>query len=138
MMPMAARSACNSARWSRSQRCRSGHAGAARRRAGRAEQKCLRRRCRPLRDRSTGRPELGNLSNKLGPLLLGLSPLLADESNGTDKRILVGPINDLSQATELCARLERVSIACMPMPFTGTHSVYSSYRQAYFPTRNCG
>ena len=61
-----------------------------------------------------------NLSNKLGPLLLGLSPLLADESNGSDKRILVGPINDLSQATELCARLERVSIACMPMPFTGT------------------
>lgn len=60
-----------------------------------------------------------DLSNKLGPLLLGLSPLLADEANGDGKRILVGPITELSQATELCARLERVSVSCMPLPFTG-------------------
>jgi hypothetical protein len=59
-----------------------------------------------------------DLANKLGPLLLGLSPLLADEANG-NTRILVGPITELSQATALCARLERVSVSCMPMPFTG-------------------
>ena len=61
-----------------------------------------------------------DLSMKLGPLLFGLSPLLVDEANSEDKRIIVGPISQLSEATALCTRLERISIACMPMPFTGT------------------
>lgn len=61
-----------------------------------------------------------DLSVKLGPLLFGLSPLLVDEANGEEKRIVVGPITQLSEATSLCQRLERVSISCMPMPFTGT------------------
>jgi hypothetical protein len=57
---------------------------------------------------------------KLGPLLFGLSPRLADEADSANKRIIVGPLNQLSEATALCGRLERVSISCMPMPFTGT------------------
>lgn len=61
-----------------------------------------------------------DLSMKLGPLLFGLAPLLVDEANTDDKRIVVGPITQLSEATALCARLERISISCMPMPFTGT------------------
>lgn len=64
-------------------------------------------------------PAWSDLSSKLGPMLLGLSPLLADEAGGDSKRILVGPIAELSQASALCARLERLSIPCMPMPFTG-------------------
>jgi len=63
-------------------------------------------------------------SMKLGPLLFGLSPLLADEANSEDKRIVVGPIAELSEATALCTRLERVSIPCLPMPFTGTPLAY--------------
>lgn len=65
-----------------------------------------------------------DLSMKLGPLLFGLAPLLTDEANTDDKRIVVGPINQLSEATALCARLERISISCLPMPFTGTPLSY--------------
>jgi hypothetical protein len=61
-----------------------------------------------------------NLTMKLGPLLFGLAPLLVDEANSDNQRIVVGPINQLSEATALCARLERLSVSCLPMPFTGT------------------
>jgi hypothetical protein len=60
------------------------------------------------------------LSMKLGPLMLGLEPVLADEADSVEKRILVGPFNQLTEATALCQRLEQVSIACMPMPYEGT------------------
>lgn len=62
----------------------------------------------------------GDLTLKLGPLLFGLAPLLADEANGNNKRIVVGPIAEMSEARALCERFERVSIACMPMPYDGT------------------
>lgn len=61
-----------------------------------------------------------DLTLKLGPLLFGLAPLLVDEANSDDKRIVVGPIADLEEARDLCQRFERVSIACIPMPYTGT------------------
>ncbi|MBJ3784221.1 SPOR domain-containing protein [Devosia sediminis] len=61
-----------------------------------------------------------DLTLKLGPLLFGLAPLVVDEANGDDKRIVVGPIADLSEARALCQRFERVSIACIPMPYSGT------------------
>ena len=61
-----------------------------------------------------------DLTLKLGPLLFGLSPLVADEANGDDKRIVVGPIAELAEARALCQRFERVSIACIPMPYSGT------------------
>ena len=61
---------------------------------------------------------------KLGPLLFGLSPLLVDEANSDNKRIVVGPITELSEATALCSRLERISISCLPMPFVGTPLSY--------------
>ena len=61
-----------------------------------------------------------DLSMKLGPLLFGLGPLLAESSGAAEQRIVVGPIAQLSEATALCARLERVSISCLPMPFSGT------------------
>lgn len=70
-------------------------------------------------------PETWNdLSMKLGPLLFGLSPLLVDQADSDKKRIVVGPITELSEATALCSRLERVSISCLPMPFTGTPLSY--------------
>lgn len=60
-----------------------------------------------------------DLSNKLGPLLIGLSPLLVDQQDSDKKRIIVGPISRMTEATALCKRLERISIACMPMPYGG-------------------
>src|SRR5690606_13395684 len=61
-----------------------------------------------------------DLTVKLGPLLFGLAPLLTEEANGDGKRIVVGPITELSEARSLCERFERVSIACVPMPYDGT------------------
>jgi hypothetical protein len=65
-----------------------------------------------------------DLSMKLGPLLFGLSPMLVDETGSDKKRIIVGPLLQLSEASALCARLERMSVSCMPRPFTGTPLVY--------------
>ena len=61
-----------------------------------------------------------DFSIKLGPLLLGLQPLMADEPTGDSKRIVVGPIAEMADARALCTRLEQISIACVPRPFTGT------------------
>jgi hypothetical protein len=61
-----------------------------------------------------------DLNMKLGPLLFGLSPLLLEMAEGTGQRIVVGPIPLLSEASALCARLERVSVACLPMAYAGT------------------
>lgn len=60
-----------------------------------------------------------DLSMKLGPLLLGLSPMLSATDEETS-RIVAGPIAQLAEATALCQRLERVSIPCLPMPYAGT------------------
>lgn len=60
-----------------------------------------------------------DISTKVGPLLLGLAPRLADQLNSNDKRIVVGPVSDISEARALCTRLESVAISCEPMPFTG-------------------
>ena len=60
-----------------------------------------------------------DLSVKLGPLLFGLGPLLADQPETVEKRIVIGPLAERSEATALCQRLERVGISCLPVPFTG-------------------
>lgn len=65
-----------------------------------------------------------DLNMKLGPLLFGMAPVLAEESESNDRRIIVGPLNQLDEATALCTRLERVSVACMPVPYAGTPLVY--------------
>jgi hypothetical protein len=61
-----------------------------------------------------------DLSLKLGPLLLGLEPLLADGTVGREKYIIAGPFERMADATLICGRLERVSIPCQPMPYRGT------------------
>lgn len=61
-----------------------------------------------------------DLSVKLGPLLLGLEPLLAEAAVGDDKYIIAGPFEQMADATVICGRLERVSIPCLPMPYKGT------------------
>lgn len=61
-----------------------------------------------------------DLQVRLGSLLLGLEPRSAETGNGQTVRLLAGPLDELADATQLCERLEQVSIACQPMPFTGT------------------
>lgn len=61
-----------------------------------------------------------DLTIKLGPLLFGLEPRLTDATGSDDKRIVVGPITLLSEASALCERFERVSISCTPAPYDGT------------------
>lgn len=61
-----------------------------------------------------------DLNLKLGPLLLGLVPLVADDASGQFRRIIVGPFEELSVARALCERFERVSIACAPSAYSGT------------------
>ena len=61
-----------------------------------------------------------DLSLKLGPLLLGLAPLLRDEGAvGGVKQLVVGPVIDMSQAQALCKNVDRVGIACVPVPYAG-------------------
>ncbi|MDB5561224.1 MAG: hypothetical protein JWN11_642 [Hyphomicrobiales bacterium] len=57
---------------------------------------------------------------KIGPLLLGLGPMLAENSAKTAKHLVVGPITDIAQAKALCDRIGKVGIACAPVPFVGT------------------
>jgi hypothetical protein len=56
---------------------------------------------------------------KMGALLMGLGPLVADEGDAQSKRLIVGPMPDMAQATDLCRRMEKVAIACEPVPFMG-------------------
>ena len=59
------------------------------------------------------------LETKVGPLLLGLKPLLAAGASEAEGRIIAGPIAEMEQANALCGRLQQVSIACAPVPYTG-------------------
>ena len=63
--------------------------------------------------------EWDDLSIKLGPLLFGLGPLLADEANSDNKRIVVGPIKQIMEVTALCGLLETDTKAFKPMPLNG-------------------
>jgi hypothetical protein len=60
-----------------------------------------------------------DLSRTLGPTILGLTPLVADEAGGASQRIVLGPAADLAEATAVCGRLERASVPCEPMPYAG-------------------
>jgi len=61
-----------------------------------------------------------DVSLKMGALLVGLGPLLADDANSANKRLVVGPLPDMAQAADMCRRMEKVAISCAPVPFTGT------------------
>ncbi|WP_127752648.1 hypothetical protein [Devosia sp. 1566] len=60
------------------------------------------------------------LQDKVGPLLLGLVPLLGQQAGSEQERIIAGPMGEEGEAAALCARLQQVSIACSPAPYRGT------------------
>lgn len=60
------------------------------------------------------------INAKVGTLMIGLTPVLADEASGTGKYLVAGPLPGFAQARDLCARLAPVGIPCRPVPFVGT------------------
>lgn len=66
-----------------------------------------------------GEVQWQSLMAKVGTLLIGLQPVLA-EAKGSDGVMLVaGPLDTKSQAAELCGRLDKVGIPCEPAAFKG-------------------
>jgi len=60
-----------------------------------------------------------DITNKVGPLLLGLGPLLSGNAGAEQQRLVAGPITDQAHAEELCQRMERVGISCLTVPYVG-------------------
>ena len=61
------------------------------------------------------------LAARVGLLLVGTSPLLADDPAGSPGKVLVaGPLPDIAAATKLCRSIDGAGIACMPMPYVGS------------------
>lgn len=54
----------------------------------------------------------------VGPLLIGLSPVLGRNDQGL-RQIVAGPIIDRASALELCGRLDAVGIPCEPVAYSG-------------------
>jgi len=67
----------------------------------------------------TAEAQWQELLAEVGTMLVGLSPLLADQ-DGTDGKIIVaGPMVDRASAIELCARLDRAGVPCEPTSYAG-------------------
>jgi hypothetical protein len=61
------------------------------------------------------------LAAKIGVMLVGTSPLLADDPAGSAGKVLVaGPIASIAVATKLCANINEAGLTCTPMPYVGT------------------
>lgn len=66
-----------------------------------------------------GEVQWQGLMAKVGTLLIGLWPVLADAEVGEGKVVIAGPLETQTQAAELCGRLDLVGIPCKPVPFKG-------------------
>ena len=67
----------------------------------------------------TAEAQWQELLAQVGTMLVGLSPVLADQ-DGTDGKIIVaGPMLDRASAIELCARLDRAGVPCEPATYAG-------------------
>jgi hypothetical protein len=60
-----------------------------------------------------------SMSDKVGTLLIGLGPLVANVEGGAGKRLVAGPIATEADARQLCGRMARIGIACASVPFIG-------------------
>jgi hypothetical protein len=67
----------------------------------------------------TAEAQWQELLAQVGTMLVGLSPVLADQ-DGTDGKVIVaGPMVDRASAIELCARLDRAGVPCEPTTYAG-------------------
>jgi len=60
-----------------------------------------------------------DITTRAGPLLLGLGPLLSGNAGVEQQRLVAGPIGDYEQAEQLCVRMIRIGISCLPVPYAG-------------------
>ena len=74
----------------------------------------------PPIDAEEGETTWRSMNNKVGTLLLGMGPLLANVEGSAGKRLVVGPITSEADARQLCGHMAKVGIACASVPFIGT------------------
>jgi len=67
----------------------------------------------------TAEAQWQELLAEVGTMLVGLSPVLADQDGSDGKLIVAGPMVDRASAIELCARLDRVGVPCEPTTYAG-------------------
>lgn len=60
-----------------------------------------------------------NLTARVGTLLIGMAPLLATVDGTTGQQIVAGPLSSRSEAEQMCARMDRVGIPCVPASYVG-------------------
>lgn len=53
----------------------------------------------------------------VGTLLIGLAPALSEPPGTEGARIVVGPIEDYDEAEELCLRISRSGVPCLPIEY---------------------
>jgi hypothetical protein len=73
----------------------------------------------PPIDAEEGETSWRSMNDKVGALLLGLGPLLANVEGTGGKRLVVGPLASEAEARQLCGRMAKVGIACASVPFIG-------------------
>lgn len=60
-----------------------------------------------------------DLEVRLGSLVIDMSPLVTDGTGANQQRLILGPIAEMSEARDLCQRLEQMEIVCSPTSFAG-------------------
>ena len=73
----------------------------------------------PPLDADEGETAWRSMNDRVGALLLGLGPLLANVEGGAGKRLVIGPIASEADARQLCGRMAKIGIACASVPFIG-------------------
>lgn len=73
----------------------------------------------PPIDADEGDATWRSLNDKVGALMLGMGPLLANVEGGAGRRLVVGPLASEAEARQLCGRMAKVGIACASVPFIG-------------------
>lgn len=56
---------------------------------------------------------------RLGSILSEMSPLIGKGAADHQQRLVVGPLDQMAQARDLCQRLEPMDIACTPTTYSG-------------------
>lgn len=74
----------------------------------------------PPIDADEGEAAWQSMNTKVGTLLVGLAPLLANVEGSAGKRLVAGPFAVEAEARQLCGHMAKVGIACASVPFIGT------------------
>ena len=73
----------------------------------------------PPIDAEEGEAAWLSMNTKVGTLLVGLAPLLANVEGSAGKRLVAGPFAAEAEARQLCGHMAKVGIACASVPFIG-------------------